>query len=330
MKHTTLKYDNRLRTLLIKEIIYSRTDNAHSISAAEIIRIMDEEYGLLIARQTVYSDIEKLIDAGYDIVCERGTQNRYYVASRDFDLAEIKMMLDLIEASKSLSYTRSMSMANKIANLAGPCAAEYLLKTVNIDARNKTENNQVCYIVETVYEAIAKKRKIMFTYYEYLADKTRVNKHNGEDYIVSPYRLAMSGDFYYLIGYSEKHKKIATFRVDRISGIPKVIEVDTVPVPMDFAVSDYINDSFRSFSGEKTQVELIFTSNLMDNLVDRFGESINITSIKGDVCTCTIDTVLSNAFYAWVFGFEGKVRIMGPTTVKDYYLRLVSKEMARL
>jgi predicted DNA-binding transcriptional regulator YafY len=329
-KSSRLTYDSRLRPMLIKEIIYENTDNDHWITSGEITNILEELYGLTVSRQTLYSDIEKLIAAGYDIVCDRDIQNKYKVASRDFDIAEIKMLIDNIEASKSLSYTRTKSLAKRLAGLAGPRAAEFLLESSCVDARNKTDNNQVCYIVEIVYEAITKHRQIKFAYSEYIANKVKVTKHDGKEYVVSPYRLAMSGDFYYLIGYSEKHKKIATFRVDRISDVPDILNVNSRPEPDDFAVNDYLNDSFRSFTGEKTTVELIFFSSLMDNIVDRFGESLNITSIYGEICRGTIETSLSNAFFAWIFASEGKIKIAGPKDAKDKYLRLVSKEMARL
>ncbi|MCR5593351.1 MAG: transcriptional regulator [Saccharofermentans sp.] len=329
-KNTRFNYDSRLRPMLVKDIIYDSTDNDHWITSNEILNILEDIYGLKVTRQTLYTDIEKLIDAGYDIVTERDIQNKYKVASRDFDIAELKMIIDNIEASKSLSYSRSLSLAKKIAALAGPCAADYLLSTIDIDARKKTENNQVCYIVETVYDAISKHRKIKFAYYEYLADKTRVTKHNGEQYIISPYKLAMSGDFYYLIGLSDKHNKIVTFRVDRISGVPIMLPQEAAPIPDGFAVSDYLKDSFRTFSSEKIEVSLLFNSMLMDNIVDRFGESLNITGIDGDMCKCTVKTSLSNAFFAWVFGAAGKVRILDPMKAKEDYVRMVSKEMARL
>ena len=182
-KSSRLTYDSRLRPMLIKEIIYENTDNDHWITSGEITNILEELYGLTVSRQTLYSDIEKLIAAGYDIICDRDIQNKYKVASRDFDIAEIKMLIDNIEASKSLSYTRTKSLAKRLAGLAGPRAAEFLLESSCVDARNKTDNNQVCYIVEIVYEAITKHHQIKFAYSEYIANKVKVTKHDGKEYV---------------------------------------------------------------------------------------------------------------------------------------------------
>ncbi|MCR5593341.1 MAG: WYL domain-containing protein, partial [Saccharofermentans sp.] len=198
-------------------------------------------------------------------------------------------------------------------------------------SKNKTDNNKVVYIVSAINDGMSKKRQIMFKYAERLSSGELQPKNNGSDYYVSPYRLCWKGDTYYLIGYSEKHKRIVTFRVDRICDIPLVIKQDIVPEPEDFQVNDYLNDSFR-MSGDEASVEIVFSKGfgIMDNIIDRFGDDFSILSEDEDVCHAVINTSINNAFFAWVFGFGGKVKIKGPHDVLYKYIRMVAAEMARL
>jgi len=319
-----------LRTLLIKEILYDRTDEEHFLTCGEIMDILDKDYGFSIDRHKVYEDIELLVDNGYDIECVRGVQNKYHVVSREFDNTELRILIDLVESSKSLSYNRSLNLAKKIARLGGTYAADYMIKPINFESRQKTDNNHVYYIIDTVNNAISKRLQIAFKYYKYLEANNKIVKSDSDEYTVSPYRLIMSGDFYYLIGFSEKHKKIVTFRVDRICDVPKVLKRHIVPEPEGFVVDDYINDSFRSFKAEKKQLELSFHAQALDNIIDRFGDEVTDITVRGEVCSCKINVSLSPAFYAWIFGFEGKVKIKGPEDILTEYIKMVSKEMARL
>ena len=330
MENRIIKYNKNLRTLLVKEIIYELTDNDHYLTAGEIIDVLKDRYGITTTRQRIYEDIDLLNDAGFDIECIRSSQNKYHVVSRDFDIAELRILIDAVESSKSLTCSRSMELAKKIANLAGPCAAESLISSIDFHSRKKSENNQVYYIINTINDAINMRRIISFKYYEYAVNRAKIIKREEDEHKVSPYRLAWSGDFYYLIAFSEKYKKVVTFRVDRISSVPVIMNRNCVPEPDGFNIDDYINDSFRMNSGDKILVELIIKEEVMGNLVDRFGPDLHITSQKDDNCICTVNTSLGSGFYGWVFGFEGKVKISGPKEIKDTYLRMVSKEMARL
>lgn len=323
-------YYNYLRPMVVQQILYDRTDENHFLTAGEIIDIMQNEYDVNATRQTLYADIDRLIEFGCDIECVRCRQNKYHVVSRDFDLAELRIIIDVIESSKSLPPSRSQNLVRKIADLAGPFASEDLMKTVNIAARTKSDNNQVYYIIDVINQAITKKKQIVFRYYAHIMDKKKVSGNNEEDYRVSPYRTVWSGEFYYLIGFSEKHKKIVSFRVDRISGVPDIVDMEAIPMPEDFSVSDYLSDAFSLRGGEKACVDLIFRAEVLDALIDRFGNEMSVVTQQGGYCTCSVDVTVNNVFFAWVFGFEGKVRIAAPQSVKMDYVRMVSAEMARL
>ena len=321
---------NQMRILLVKELLYNLTDENHYVSVADILRILKEEHGLDATRKTIYSDVDILIDYGCDIECVHARNNQYHVVSRDFETAELKFLIDSVESSRSLSTTKSKALVRKIASLSGTYQAQELTQYTNVEGRHKTENNQVYYIIDTVNKAILKKRKIVFKYYEYLTSRERVEKHDGAEYTVSPYRLLMSGDYYYLIGYSDTHKKVVTFRVDRISGMPKVKRAVIKEMPSNIDIEEYIKDSFRTLGSDKVQMDLIFADEMMDALIDRFGEDLIIKSSDKGWTTCTLFAPANSAFFGWLFGFDGRVRLLGPESVKMQYVRMVSREMARL
>lgn len=173
-------------------------------------------------------------------------------------------------------------------------------------------------------------KQITFKYYDYLTSSNKALKNKGHAYQVSPYRLACCNDFYYLIGFSEKHKKVTAFRVDRIYGIPTVTEMDNLPEPEGFYADDYIKESIHMKRDEIKEIILEFDVSVIDAITDRFGEDLNVSFVNKSDCRATVTTPINNIFFAWIFGFEGKVQIKGPSNIRDRYIRMVSKEMARL
>ena len=155
-------------------------------------------------------------------------------------------------------------------------------------------------------------------------------KNNGKHYTVSPYQLVSSNEYYYLLGHSEKHKKVVAFRVDRICGIPEVINKSAQPEPQDISIEKYVSDSYHMMTGDTTTITLRFESSVTDAIVDQFGQDLDITFFRKNECIAQVDAPINNAFFAWLFGFDGKVMISGPSHVKDQYIRLVSRAMARL
>ena len=147
---------------------------------------------------------------------------------------------------------------------------------------------------------------------------------------MSPYRLVCCNDYYYMLGYSEKHKKITAFRVDRICGIPEELKKKCVKEPEDLYVDKFVKESFHMKTGDKAEIVLEFDSSVIDAMVDRFGQNLDITYISKTKCRAKVDIQVNNVFFSWVFGFEGKVNIKGPSEIQDQYVRMVSREMARL
>ena len=149
-------------------------------------------------------------------------------------------------------------------------------------------------------------------------------RHDGEPYVVSPLHLVWNGDFYYLVGVTEDNT-IRNFRVDRIAKCPTILEEDSIQAPEDFNIDDYINTTFRMFNAEHTDVELLCDNDVVDSIIDRFGENIEITEAATENFKITVNVATSHIFYSWIFGFGGKVKILGPDAVREEYVSMLDK-----
>ena len=323
------KNNNNLRTLYVKEILFNRTDEENFLTVNDLAEILENEYGITASRKTLYIDVDMLIEAGYDIECVRGKMNKYHVLSREFDIAELRFMIDSVASNQSLSRNQAQTLINKLSRLGGP-SADYLLQGIDVDARPRSDNSKLYYIIDVINKSIKTEQQIAFKYYEYQTTSKKVLKNGGKLYTVSPYQLVCCNDYYYLLAYSDKHEKVTAFRVDRIYGIPEIKNVKCVPKPDYHSFKKYMRESFHMKSGEEATVILSFDNSVIDALIDRFGQDLDITFIRKNDCIAKVNVQLNNVFFAWLFGFDGKVKISGPEPIKEQYIRMVSREMARL
>lgn len=183
----------------------------------------------------------------------------------------------------------------------------------------------IYYIINAINDAINAGKQISFQYYDYTGLKKKVLKNKGEVYKLSPYKLLWCGDYYYVLGYSEKKSKVINFRVDRIASKPEILDKDIIPMPDDFDIENYTKEVFFMFSGEKVLVDLRCDNSLMKTMVDRFGE--DVTTLAYDMTSFRVQTEVSASptFFGWVFGFNGKVQILAPESLKEQYKQMLTK-----
>lgn len=320
----------KLRPLYLTKILYERTDEDHCLTTMQLVQILEEEYGIPAHRQTIKTDIELLQQFGIDIQEVRSTQNRYNLISRQFEIAELKLLIDAVQSSKFISKERSEQMVSKIVTLAGQHKAEELKRNASVEGRTKSENRQDLLIVDAINEAINAEKRIAFQYFSYNVRKQKKLRHDGERYIFSPYRLIWNGDYYYVLGFSDKHQTIGIFRVDRISTRPDILSEDAVPIPEDFDVDDFLATTFRMYGSECQEVELICDNSVIDAIIDRFGPDVTIYARDMSTFRVIARVAISHIFFSWIFGFGGKVRIKGPEEVKRQYAAMIHDAAAEL
>ena len=317
--------NSKLRPILLINILKARTDEDHYLTTSQLCSILKNEYGMETHRTTIKSDIEMLQQAGIGIQAVRSSQNQYNFIDRDFDIAELKLLIDAVQSAKFMTKTKSDQLVTKLTALAGTNKARELKRNLVVDGRNKLENEQILVIVDAINDAINQRRKIRFQKVEYNAKKERVLHHGGEQYIFSPYSLVWDGDNYYLVGYSDKYQSVGSHRVDRIYQRPEILNEASVPAPLGFDVNKYINTMFRMYNAPRSVVELICDNGVMDAIIDRFGPDVETYAYDQQNFRVITEIAIGTVFFNWVFGFGGLVRINSPEEVKQQYKEQVLK-----
>ena len=320
----------KLRPFYVAKMLNERTDEEHYLTIAQIMDILEKEYGISTSRGTVGDDITALQEFGMEIEVEPSTQNRYYLIGRKFDLPELKLLIDATESARFITKEKSDMLVKKLASLSSSNNASALTRNIDVENRIKAENEKIYYIIDALNEAISRKKKVSFQYFTYNVKKQKKLKYDGFTYVFSPYKLIWNGDYYYVVGYSEKHKGIGSFRLDRMARQPNVLDEDAANPPKGFNLNTYLNSMFRMYNGQRKEIELICDNDVMDAIIDKFGKDVKVLANDMKSFRVIVNTAVGSVFYSWVFGFGGKVRIKAPESVKDEYAVMVKSAAAIL
>lgn len=305
------------RLLMLIKLLQDHTDEDHPVSTRDIMAYYKEN-GMSSDRKTLDADIKLLQEQGFDLIKIKSSPNKYYIASREFELPELKLLIDAVQSSRFITEKKSRELSKKLAGLASAEQAKELDRHTGVNGRAKSTNEQQLYTVDTITKAINEKKKIRYQYQEYDGKKRKILRNDGEVYVLSPYMLYWNEDFYYVVGYSDKRECITAFRVDRIVNI-EILDEKAVKKPKGFKVSDYSSSIFGMYSGPEAEVELECRNDLMKYIIDRFGEKIKVRPTENGTFLTTVTVELSPVFYGWVFQFGGGIWIMGPREVIEKY-----------
>ena len=315
----------KLRPFYVAKMLYEQTDEDHYLTIAQIMDQLERDYDISSSRGTIGDDIKALQMLGIEITVEASTQNRYFLIGRRFDLPELKTLIDVVESARFIPKEKSAVLVEKLGSLTSKNYIAGLVRNVDVENRIKADNEKIYYIMEALNDAINAGKKISFQYYTYNAQKEQELKHDGESYIFSPYKLIWNGDYYYVVGYSEKHKGIGSFRLDRIAKQPEILDDNIIQPPSDFDLNVYLNSMFHMYNGECIEVELICDNDVMASIIDKFGKEITVDSLNEQTFRTTVLTSVGSVFYSWIFGFGGKVSIESPVEIKEAYKAMVKK-----
>ena len=330
MKKRSVDMEGRLRPLYILQILRGCTDEEHFLSTPQICEKLKEQYGIEAHRITVKQDILALQKAGFAVQETRSRQNMYNYIEREFDLPQIKLLIDAVLSSKFITKAKSEELTSRLTELAGPFRSGELRRNLVADGRYKAENEHIYLILDAINDAINRGRKICFQMTEYNGDRERVLHNGGEEYVFSPYSLVWDGDFYYVVGWSDKYGAIGSHRVDRIYRRPDVLDEPAVPPDPDFDINRCVNTMFRMYSAPRQQVTLLAEDKMMDAVIDKFGPDAD-TEPCGDGCfRLTATVAVGTVFYNWIFGFDGGVKILQPDAVRLEYENRVLKAAMRI
>lgn len=299
--------------------LYQYSSEEHPVSVVDILKLWESE-GIHADRKSVYGDIAVLKEFGLDIVCRRERQNLYFIGSRLFELPELKLLVDAVGASHFITKKKSADLLRKLSTLISREEATQLDRPIYIDGTTKQDNEGIYYSVDTIHSAIQGQKQITFQYIEYTPEKKKILKHDGYWYFFSPYALIWNQDFYYTVGWSEKHNKLTQFRVDRMAGV-ELLERPAVPA-QDFEPASYVRKMFGMYGTESQTVELLCENHTMRSVIDRFGEEVYTELAGPNHFKAVVEVAPSPPFFAWVFTFAGSIRIVNPPEMFEKFCEM--------
>ncbi len=317
--------DTRLRLLHIYRVLEQYSDEDHQLSTNEIREIMEREYGTTMHRTTVSADIEALRGAGFRVMARRRRQNRYYLMRSEFELSEVKLLIDAVAASKFITKNKSEVLIEKLTRLTGPNNAAALKRNMITSDRVKSPNEKGYQIVDVLNQAINEGKRVSFFYTDIDAKLKRVKRNEGKPYLVSPYNLIWNGEYYYLVGFSHDRGELRTYRVDRIADRPKMTRTAAEPRPEDYDPSIYTKEVFRMYTTgeEPVEVTLFGENEMLKGIVDKFGLDIMVQRVDENHFRALVRVCTSPTFYAWVFQWGGKLQIEDPDNVVNEYKKMI-------
>lgn len=312
--------NQKLKILYIARILTEQSDEEHPVNTDEIIRQL-KQHGITAECKSIYSDIEALIRFGLDIVCKRGRNGGYYLLSRPFEMAELRLLVDAVYSSRFITQRKSAQLAGKLGGLASRYQAEQLGRDVYVPNRIRTMNESIYYNIDEINTAILADRQLGFDYFDYNVNKEKVYRHNGERYRVSPYTLMWNDEKYYLIAYDAQQESIKHFRVDKMERIEREDQLrEGGDVFATLNLADYSAALFGMFGGERNTATLRVRAALAGVMIDRFGRDVLIVNQNDGWFLMQASVELSPQFYGWLFGFGTDVELIAPERARKMYV----------
>lgn len=314
--------NQKLKLYYLSRIMVEKTDDEHVLTMPEIQRYL-EDYGVTADRKSLYDDLEALRVLGIDVIGEKDGRNFvYHVGKKQFEIAELKLLVDAIQSSKFITEKKSNELIKKLTGLASDYEASQLKRQVVVQGRIKTMNESIYYIVDELHNAISNNKRIRFDYLRWNLQK-KMERRKDALYEVSPWALMWDDENYYLIAYDAEEDKIKHYRVDKMRNIELMNEKRQGRDHFrEFDMAAYARKNFGMFGGEEVRVKLEFQNDMVGVLLDRFGKDIMIhPSDKDGWAETSVDVALSDQFLGWIFSLGTKVRIAGPEEVVERFQR---------
>ena len=311
--------NHKMALLYMMRELLERTDEEHTLNASQLISIL-EGYGCKADRRTIYSNVEVLNDFGLDIIKNEGGTGGYYIGSREFELPELKLLVDAVQSSKFITLKKSKELIGKIEKLTNEQKARELNRNVFIRNRMKTGNETIYYSIDGIHEAMNKGKQITFQYANWKLDKKLSVKKDGGLYQVSPWALTWDDENYYLIAYYGENGVIRHYRVDKMMNI-SVTENDRVGKEAfeDFDLAAFAKKTFGMYGGTDENITLRCDNDLIGVILDRFGKDVMIIPDGSDAFRVNLLISVSRQFFGWVTGIGEGIRIESPKRVRDEY-----------
>lgn len=311
--------NQKSKLLVLYQLLLERTDEENPLSTQQIIEYL-EQNGIGAERKSIYADMETLRDMGVDVQSRKGRGAGWFIGERDFQLAELKLLMDAVQSSRFITQRKSDALIRKLEGLASKPQARQLQRQVYVSGRIKTMNESIYYNVDKLHAAIAARKVITFKYFDYDMKKEKVFRQEGRRYTVTPFGLIWDSENYYLAAYDHNKGQLRHYRVD------KMWEIALTTLPRQgerefegFNPADYTRKHFGMYRGEEVNVKLRGRANMVNVVLDRFGQDVILIPDGEEHFTVTLPVVVSPQFFGWLFGLDGGLEIVHPQSVVEKY-----------
>lgn len=311
--------NQKFKFTYLMKIMQEKTDDEHSLTMPQIMEEL-EKYDVTAERKSIYADFQDMTDKfGIEIIKEQiGRETYYHVGSREFELAEVKLLIDAIQSSKFITQTKSRELITKIKSFVSEHQAKQLQRQVYINDRVKTMNESVYYNVDDIHTAINQNKKIRFKYYKWDINKKLVPRHNGDWFVVSPWALTWDDENYYMVAFDNLDHKIKHYRVDKMMRISIEEEQRNGKEAFkNFDMAEYSKATFGMYQGQKTKVKIRLANYMCGVFIDRFGKDISFRPIDDEHSEFHVDVNVSPQFFGWIFSLGKDVKVVGPEEVVE-------------
>ena len=327
------KRSQKRRILILLEILMRKTDENHPLNASELIALL-EQNNISCDRKTIYEDIEALNLSGYDIINVKGAKNGYFLSGREFELPEVALLTDAVLAADFITRKKTDILVKKLKGLLNEYQAEKFAGRTFIDNRNKGDNEEIYYSIDAIERGIDLKKKISLKYIRHTLTNGRTPTLSSKKMIVSPYALIWADDHYYLVCNNEKYNNLMHLRLDRMKNVAVTDEdfrhfSEVSEYKNEFNTADYSAKVFNMFSGEEVEIVLDCSTDILEQVIDRFSDKIFIRQSSENRFKFSHKACISDGLVTWIMQFSDKMRVEAPETLKQKIIER-SKEIQKL
>lgn len=311
--------NNRERLIRLMQILQRETDEESSLYLEQIIEKMKKEFNLNdinIDKRSLINDIKVLNRSGFEVFKENGENQKtlYSHKNKFFELYQLRILIDAVSSARFITPGETKKIIDKIKQLTGTTLAKKLQNQIYIDGRVKANNNQVRLWVDTLHTSICNQKKVSFQYGNYNMDKEFILHRNGEYYLVDPYMLVWSNDFYYLVGVLNNEPTFRNFRVDRMRNV-KIKDLTYTKKPLNISV--YLSEMFNMYPGEAEIVKIQFNKHLINAVLDRFGTEINIRKIDDEKFEVRFNAAINEGLIRWILMWGSDAKVVSPSSLVE-------------
>ena len=322
-----MENDHQLRLLYLYQILLRHTDVDHPLSTKALLELMESEHQIKLHRTTIPKYIELLNAGGFEVMELRSREKMYYLGDRLFELPEVKLLIDAVQAASFVTEKKTAELVDKIAALGGSNRAEILKRNIVEFNTTKHSNEHIYYNINALEDGVLSGRKVSFKYFDLDAKGERRLRKDGGRYLVNPVAMVFASDNYYLVCYHDKHKNTANYRIDRMLDVRVTDEpINAAARPAELDVAEHRRQAFYMFGGKSVLVGFDASEELLDTIYDRFGEKLPVSRREGGRVRFSAVVQISDMFYGWCCSFGDKLKVVSPRelvcALKDYITKL--------